>query len=228
MEKQEYGQRIQYFQTLKRNMLAFAEEYLQRFQELNDSADALTCRKEYGRGGLTIHRGFYSPSMTDIVTGGCNRGKLLKQTPTRRAPDYIYHFDERDRLLRVLRNEGNTESVEFLIYSQHRIRSLIFQKWNGQAILHFLSDCVYDEKDRLVTYTTALYNYGSITDMTEETFVYDAKDRIEFFTVEGLSFLNGPVQKDIYTMIYDQSGKLEAYTADPCNGREPRTYLIQT
>ena len=77
--------------------------YAPNFHILFQKADHDTCRREYSRGGQTIHRGFYSPSRMDMVTGGMHRGNLLKGLPRSFKNLYEYHFDSQDRLIRVVK-----------------------------------------------------------------------------------------------------------------------------
>lgn len=63
---------------------------------------------QYGRGGETIHRGYYCPSLIyDIVVGGANRGKLLKRL--KNPATYVYGFDESGNLVSVKNNDSGTE-----------------------------------------------------------------------------------------------------------------------
>ena len=53
---------------------------------------------QYSRGGETLHRGYYCPSLIyDIVIGGANRGKLLKRFSS--LPTYCYGFDKNGYLI---------------------------------------------------------------------------------------------------------------------------------
>lgn len=66
--------------------------------------------EQYSRGGETIHRGYYCPSLVkDIIVGGANRGKLLKHC--RVPPTYTYGFDANGDLVEVKNNDTRTHEI---------------------------------------------------------------------------------------------------------------------
>ena len=129
--------------------------YSSCFQELSQKADQITCRKEYSRGGQTIHRGFYSPSRLDMVTSGMHRGRLLKGLPRSFKNLYEYHFDSQDRLIRVIKYGDIPNSpveTEFLLYDSDCVRSFTF---DSRFSLHYITECLYNDS-KIIWYNTVL------------------------------------------------------------------------
>lgn len=106
-------------------------------------------RYEYGRGGETLHRGYYCPSLiSDIVIGNQKRGKLLKRK-TKKPADYIFGFDEKDQLIMVKHYFSCDICSLEMIYREgsEEIGVTVFSEDDGFA----LSRCVYD-RDRILEY----------------------------------------------------------------------------
>ena len=69
---------------------------------------------QYARGGESMLNGFYSRSLlTETVVSNVSRGKLLTRL-TDKVPDYIYYFDEANRLSLVCRHP-DTQYTEFTL-----------------------------------------------------------------------------------------------------------------
>jgi len=144
-----------HLETIKDKFCDLHRIYASDFQVLSQKADRSTCRKEYSRGGQTIHRGFYSPSRMDMVTGGMHRGKLLKGLPRSFKNLYEYHFDSQGRLIRVIKYGDIPNSpveTEFLIFESDCVRSFTF---DFKYSLHYITECVYNDS-KIIRYVTAL------------------------------------------------------------------------
>ena len=107
-QSEENKKRCESFEFLNQKYILLQKQYVKSFQELFANVDDKAYRKEYAKGGATIHRGFYSPSSLDLVVGGCHRGKLFKRIPKNGEYDYEYIFDDQGNLRQL--NLMNLES----------------------------------------------------------------------------------------------------------------------
>lgn len=71
----------EYFERLNQKYILLQKQYADSFPKLYDDIEPKVFRREYSKGGACIHRGFYSPSASDLVVANCNRGRLLKKPP---------------------------------------------------------------------------------------------------------------------------------------------------
>lgn len=132
--------------------------YKDNLDELYIGAENNVVRKEYGRGGEVIHRGFYCPSpVQDIIVGNCNRGKLVKNP--RKQPDYEFGFDRDDRLILVKQfcvyNNNIPPTTELLFYDSDEVNSILYQKDDKYSFrISQLTRCVY-ENGSIKTYDSA-------------------------------------------------------------------------
>lgn len=149
---------VKLFEPLNIKYRLMQNAYLECFDEWQTKTADEVQRYEYARGGATLHRGFYSPSMMDLVTDGLNRGRLLRKMPRKRNNTYTYFFDKHSQLIRVDKFDeiaGRLESIEFLEHKSNVVQSFTYDIW-GVPRLHFLSECVYDSEQKLIRYETAL------------------------------------------------------------------------
>ena len=107
-------------------------------------------RYEYGRGGETLHRGYYCPSLiSDIVIGNQKRGNLLKRK-TKKPADYIFGFDEKDHLIMVKHYFSRDIWSLEMIYREES-EEIGVTVFSGEDTSFILSRCVYD-RDRIMEY----------------------------------------------------------------------------
>jgi len=104
------------FEQLNKKYILLQKEYRNSFHDLNKDIDSKVCRREYAKGGATLHRGYYSPSAADLTVGNCSRGRLLKKPPENNNYDYEYLFDNHDKLICV-RNYTDEFDGVFSVYS---------------------------------------------------------------------------------------------------------------
>ena len=130
------------------------DEYSVLYCEMFKNAKKKVCRREFSLGGEHIHRGYYSPSFLDLVTGGLNRGSLLKKTSLN---DYTYEylFDDKDRLIMVNKFNDNFKlvSVELFVYNE-TVLSFVFEFFGNLNVLVLISECKY-KNNELISYMTA-------------------------------------------------------------------------
>ena len=107
-------------------------------------------RYEYGRGGETLHRGYYCPSLiSDIVIGNQKRGNLLKRK-TKKPADYIFGFDEKDHLIMV-KHYFSCDIWSLEMIYQEESEEIGVTVFSGEDTSFILSRCVYD-RDRIMEY----------------------------------------------------------------------------
>ncbi|NCA66551.1 MAG: hypothetical protein EOM87_00655 [Clostridia bacterium] len=121
---------------------ALCDEYVELYRKYeNDyeifktAAEGKTSSTQYAKGGIHLHRGFYSPSYTDLYTGNINRGRLLKKKPKSGSQNFEYIFNENNELICVklyleVGNELRLYSTEFLIDEQDELW-LEYEYWDG-------------------------------------------------------------------------------------------------
>ena len=148
------------FEQLNEKFTALAKQYDGSFDELYRDIEARTCRREYAKGGGSLHRGFYSPRASDLVVGNSKRGRLLKRAPKDNRPTYEYLFDSNDDLICVYGFGDRFGSwwlydTELLIYEPDRVLGLDFSTYEGQN-LDFISECRYDGNGLLMRYEGAV------------------------------------------------------------------------
>ena len=225
IDTDECRERRRYFEDLKQRFLLLGNQHAQRFCELNETVDQFVSHIQYAKGGKTIHRGYYSPSHLDMVVGGMSRGKLLRRKTGNY--DYSYHFDADGRLLRVQKMDGEILEVEVLQYCGGRVRSFAYNMWRC-PILHFISECIYNEAKQMTHYITALYNADEnapcVTEINVECYSYGDDGLVSDLVWERCVFSIGLTNKSIYSFERDEEGKIAAYTVENCDGREKRKF----
>ena len=162
---------------LQEMLVQYGENYEALYRTYRETVTAW----RYGRGGTTIHRGWFCPSpVRDKVFGNASRGKLLKNPPKSEHPaDYVYGFDAEGEL-RVVEGpnselHGGPARREVIVSDGDRRIGLQFEERQGKKTLCGLSICVY-EKGNIVTYITALrpdVQTGLITTFEWEQYQYE-------------------------------------------------------
>ena len=162
--------RIEPFVEIVNEYVALAKRYADCFEELYGKAMQNEYRREYAKGGQVIHRGFYSPSSLDVVTGGCSRGHLLKNIHPKRGYDYEYFFDKLGNMICCKHHK----CTEILIYNDDCILGLEFCHSDDCSIKR-ISQCWYEDT-KLVKYVCGLLDNcedGDVcTEINMETFEY--------------------------------------------------------
>ena len=150
------------FHELDQKYVALASQYSDSYEELYKDIEAKTHRREYGKGGGSIQRGYYSPSMIDLVVSNVRRGRLLKKPPKDGKYTYEYLFDESDRLICVYKygyydeyqgyvwHDGGQSlaSTELFVYEPDKVLSLNFNDLrflrDGSHDLEYITECKYE------------------------------------------------------------------------------------
>ena len=202
------------FEQLNRKYISLQEQYANSYQELSEYIALNEIKRQYAKGGATIHRGFYSPSSLDLVVGGCSRGRLLKSATPEIAYDYEYVFDSKDDLICCRKYNSGIVSTEFIVYEQDRVLSLVYE--TDDHHLSFISECRYDGS-KLLRYESALCAAP-----------IGRKNCVEI-NVESLEYENG-LMKSVLWQRYTPSLKLlteEIYRFERDDGGYLSTYTVE-
>lgn len=172
-------------------------------------------RKEYSSGGELLPRGYYCPSpIFDIVTGNCNRGKLLKRITSRSKPTYEYCFNNDNKLIIV--NHLYEKCSEFLKYTDNVVVGITFSRGENVEIISVI-ECLYDTNGRIVSYTVAnsSFNDCHMDQLYKELYLYNQKG---LYKAEIFDYLDdnqgGIVNHDIYSFKHDDDGYLNEYKVE--------------
>ena len=212
------------FEQLNQKYVSLWQRYVDSFDELQKNVENKVHRREYARGGESIHRGFYCPSSMDLVVGNCNRGRLLKRPPSSNNKTYEYLFDSHDRMIcvykfdRSLSDEMNPVAIEFIIYQEEQVLSLIFESFRSRC-LSCISACQY-ESNKLMRYEFALCPLSGkegCIEINVEAYEYE---RHLFQSLFRSTYL--PSTRLLTTRKYvfsrDEAGDLCTYTAEELCG----------
>ncbi len=229
------------FDELNKKYLSIKKKYDGMYQEFNTAVKASAYRREYAKGGLTIHRGYYSPSQLDLVVGGSKRGRLLKKFPKSGVYDYEYIFDDKDNMICCIKQDGlggevrKPVSAEFFVYESDKVLSLIYDL-NSYLELRKISESHYVD-GALVRYESALCvlaDYcGGCTEIEVEEFGYDdslMRSIMHYHYMPKIKLLD----KHRYIFERDAEGYLSTYTYEDLSGhalcawgkRDPLTFNV--
>ena len=147
-------------------------------------------KREFARGGQLLHRGFYFPSLfLDLTIGNANRGRLLKRVGSK-LPDYIYYFDQENRLVLAEKYENNRLlTTEKIFYDGEDEYGVTVHAGWEEKITYF-TKCHF-ENGKKISYLFALIGCDggkndTVTDLSFETYQYEdglfaAADYYSFF-----------------------------------------------
>lgn len=222
------------FEQLNQKYILLQKKYMNSFQKLRDSIVANEYRREYSKGGVTIHRGFYSPSSLDLVCGGCNRGRLLKSIPKNNKYDYEYIFDDTDKMIcskKYSDQFGKIKSVveiELFVYEPNRVLSFVYEPYLDYA-LTFISECQYDQ-ERLYRYESALCKLDcdgiGCTEINVEEIRY-SNDLLQTIFWHCYNPSIRLLNQNKYTFTRDKEGYLSTYTVEQLNESTSKYVLNQ-
>lgn len=207
-QSKENTKRMEPFIQMEKKYSLLAKQYADAFDELYAKVLQEEHRKEYAKGGQSIHRGVYSPSSLDVITGGCNRGRLLKRLPREGNYDYVYTFDEKGNLICSKYSEG----IEILIRKENCVLGLEFDH-SAHCLLERISECWYEDA-KLVKYVCAVLNHydegKSCTEINVETFDYanDVLEKVNWYRYSPAIKL---LTHEEITLYRDEAGNLHEY-----------------
>jgi hypothetical protein len=156
-ESKENREKVKPFERLGLEYNNIFRKYNNSFEELEAFTEQNTALKKHATGGECIHRGALSPSNTDMIVGGCNRGRLLKRAPKGHF-SYEYFFDANGFPI-CSKKYGNPRiekaicyETEFLIYEGDTVLGIKFD--SNDKRINSISKCLF-ENGILVKYENA-------------------------------------------------------------------------
>jgi len=222
---------------------AFCEPYLKEASAFNDlikaqkgnkqllekSLLAHSVREEKSRGGESIHRGFYCPSLIqDIVIGNCKRGSLCKPNNPKAA--YTHYFDSDDKHIATRKHDGSIASTEYILYHDNKSIGIMFDEVDR---LETIAECEYDENGRILRYVHALCGNNAVTELYKELYTYSKENIIVETSTLNCNIPHVLLSLDKYSFQIE-SGMLKNYTVEVFGGEDisdqplnTRTYSIK-
>lgn len=190
---------INEYQNYIDEMLSIADNYKSAYQKLDDEMKQNTRQLEYSSGGECIHRGYHCPSpILDRVVGGCKRGKRIKRVTANSKNYYIYHYNDRYKMIGVEKYVDSTcYEKEFIIEKAMKLYGISY--YMDDLSIGLISMETYDEEQHLKHYITILpdnvtgKNRHNIR--TSEKYIYNERNQLQkvLLVLEGypsLSMLN--------------------------------------
>lgn len=181
LHTEENLKRCEPFEELNRKYVTLYRQYADSYAELTQGLEEKAVRVEYAKGGETLHRGYYSPSVADLHVGGASRGRLLKRTPKDDRFDYRYLFDAEDKMLCACKyasfgDERVLYQTEVFLYQGDKVLTLSYESKYRE--LTVITECLYENAKLL------RYEYASLTPALRT----DSCNQID---VEEFSYENG-------------------------------------
>lgn len=199
-------------------------EYDRMVRKLFTDAEKNVAYEKYGRGGETLHRGYYCPSLIeDIVIGNQKRGKILKKAPHKR-PDYIFKFDEDNKL--VLAKNLSLGENEVIFWEGDEEIGLTISKWDGNNLCAVTKSKYVDGLLQSYAYYRVEVDWERdrfqyvLLDSWEEKYTYE-QDRM---IVENDTFLYHGKKESMSPCIYDfvvKDDRLISYTGITYQWKKP-------
>ncbi|MBE6617343.1 MAG: hypothetical protein E7627_05335 [Ruminococcaceae bacterium] len=178
---EEYKNQIKHFEELNDELVVLYNQYCHSYEDLIKIIEEKAHGTEYCKGGECIHRGYYSPSYSDLFIGNITRGRLLKKLPNDNKYSYEYIFDENHNLI-CSKKYGHSygyalhDYTEVLIYEDNRVLSLIYNEGRaGKGTLRGISECLYEDgklTEYVLAWFPAVFENGA-SEINVETFSYD-------------------------------------------------------
>lgn len=186
-----------------------------RKRELNALLIANAVRQEKSKGGETLHRGYYCPSLIqDIVVGNCKRGSLCKENNPKAI--YTHYFDCDNNHIATTKREGKFVSTEYIVYDDNKSVGVMF---DGSNQLETIAQCEYDEIGRILEYILVLCDTTKedVVEYYKELYTYSEKN-IMVETSNLLCTISPPIltiDKYVFQM---EEGFLKSYTIEVSDG----------
>jgi len=219
-----------YFELLDQRYVALIKQYSNQYSELYKDIEAKTFRREYAKGGEQIHRGYYSPTMLDLVDPNYKRGQLLKRPNKNSRYNYEYLFDTQDNLICVhaFINDGQIRlltDTELLIYETDSVIGLFYNTPQSffRPLLYSVSECRYAD-NQLIEYVKADLFLGQETiqcitvDVEEPEYIDNQLQELRYYRYYPA--LNS-LETHRYVFQRDAEDNLSTFTHEKSGGPYP-------
>lgn len=203
MKKIKHGK----YKDLVNEMIAqiYTEENLKKRERTIQRKDEFL--KKYSRGGESMERGYYCPSLVEeIIVTNISRGKLLKRL-TKKAPDYCYYFHEGKLVLVQKNNEFDDQDFEWI----ERIGEIEYsiRHWDGDnTIMLILSKY---RQDKIIENSFLTLMDPNTYYLELENYEYDAEGKLCHAERKRYDFHNGNAYEYIFVFdfLYNPQGDLQ-------------------
>ena len=234
------------FEQMNQKYIRLHSQYKNSFHDLYREVEQKASRREYAKGGASLHRGFYSPSLLDVVVRGCSRGRLLKKPPKSGNDIYEYLFDEKDQLICVYfyayyDGQQKPDVTELFVQKTENILSLGFERLGcDDSALSFFSESHYEDGKQIQYQFADCRLLGA--EKTEvlgancgelQVEAYDYSNRV-LQSLHWYRYMPSVhlLEQERYTFIRDAKGYLSAFSIErfsPGKGLVPvpGTYKVQ-
>ncbi len=228
-QSEEYLAEKQYFNELNDKFVALYHKYYDSYKDLINEVERKAYKTEFCKGGELIHRGYYSPSMSDLFFGNVKRGRLLKKAPIDCKFTYEYIFDQGNKLICVNKYDYSDDylahlSTEVFVYENNSVLAFTFSE--GRDLPHSLNaitECQYED-DRLIRYEIAHFPPNcsdSVYSIDVESFEY-SEDFV--MLVDWYSFDTGPelLKHKQFSLNRDKNNYIVSIAEDDISRRKSR------
>ena len=180
-----------------------------------ETANMEAARREYAKGGESLHRGYYSPSALDLVVKGRDRGRLLK-TAAPKSYSYEYLFDAKRRLLCVNRSD-DLLGVEMIRYQGDTETGFTFGSSFGDMSLRTICKTVRQDgsvrRVELVSFAVANGRLRCV-ELEAETPSYDEQGRMTALLHQHFIPMTRLLIQHQYTFTRDEEGYLSQFSME--------------
>lgn len=221
------GDNLHPYKEKQEKFLSVCYAHNDKYEELVRAYEPRFFKREFAKGGVDFHRGYYLPSpVKDIIVSNANRGKLLKK-PLHEDFSWEYIFDVDGRLICVKNwcksgSDFKVAATEFLIYHGNNVTSIEFVSDCIKTEILRASECIYHD-GKIMSYELAMYcgaDTSRTCDFTSESYIYENGKLAKMLLTE-VSFDISLVSATLYTFLHDNQGFLESFTANRVEDGQP-------
>ena len=162
------------------------EKYSASYEYLSRGVEDCAATRQCSVGGLSMHRGFYSPSHLDMVDSDFKRGTLLKKCTGSPRRSFEYLFDRFGRMICIycFRNrnkEWGMSSAELFELTADGTLGFMYDLRNERRLVR-ISECGYSEADGTLTrYESAVFGAQGISEISIEIPCYEYGQLADFY-----------------------------------------------
>lgn len=207
------------FDELNKKYISLFNLYSGSYENLTQDLEERVRKVEYSKGGETLHGGYYSPSVKDLIVGNSERGYLLKNPTKENCFNYRYLFDEQGNLIctqkfDVPMNEKSQSETTVFLHHHNAILGISFGVI-GEPSITCITECTYSD-DKLIRYEYAVYslvNMSYCRNIQVEELHY--KDDL-FYSLDSYDYNPklSSLHHSRYTFDRDKDGYLSSYLAE--------------
>lgn len=195
------------------------EEHKKQMQSCQKQAN----RYEHCVGGEVLQRGYYCPSpIIDIVTGNCNRGRIVKRMTEKARKNISFEYGFKDEKILFVKRKNGEKTYEYEYISYHDNKQIGYS-FDEEMNLIAISECIY-LNGKIMSYLLVYVNYDNSVDRCEKE-IYEYKNGMLHSAVLYLMQTSNSCVHDKYIFDHDADGFLSSYKSiEYQNGAEKEDY----